>query len=250
MISRLNKKAVLLFLFAAVACKSRPEETKSVKVELPEEARPKEQAGPGLLERSLIEQGLIDIQSVDSTILVDLKYSTTDNFFGADVYNDLTRAYLPPDVSEKLRRAHDFLKEANPNYRFMVFDGVRPHGVQQILWRTLDSIPPLNRKAYVADPAEGSLHNYGCAVDLSVFDLVADTLLDMGTQYDYFGDLAYPRKEQWLLQQGLLSQIQIENRQVLRSAMQRAGFTAITSEWWHFNSTSLANAKTRYKRID
>ncbi len=209
-----------------------------------------EPSEPGVLELSLQKQGLINIQMVDSSILVDLKYSTTENFFGADVYGDLTNAYLPEDVAIKLKRANDLLKSDFPGYRLLVFDAVRPHGVQQILWRSLDSIPPMTRKAYVADPAEGSLHNYGCAIDLSIYDLKADTLLDMGTSYDYFGDLAYPRKEDAMLAAGLLTEKQINNRELLRGVMIRAGFSPITSEWWHFNSTSLAAAKRNYPRIE
>ena len=246
-------KVHLLILIILSACSDKPtgENSDPVKTQQPVVEKKEEvEASPGPLEKSLIEQGLVNIQQVDTSILVDLKYSTEDNFFGADVYGDLTKAYLPEDVAFKLKKAHLMLQELYPTCRFMVFDAVRPHGVQQILWRSLDSIPPLNRAAYVADPAEGSLHNYGCAIDLSIFDLAADSLLDMGTKYDYFGALAYPRKEDYLLSEGLLTLKQVENRKILRGVMEKAGFTPITSEWWHFNSTSLANAKIKYPRIE
>lgn len=209
----------------------------------------KEKAVLGFFEQNLIDQGLIDIQSVDSTILVDLKYSTLDNFFGKDVYDNLENAYLPMDVVEKLHTVNQGLQKVNPNLRLLVFDAVRPQSVQQVLWDALDSIPVNVRKAYVADPEVGSLHNYGCAVDLSIFDMSRDSLLDMGTNYDYFGYLAYPRKEEQMLSKGLLNINQIENRLLLRNAMKNGGFIPIKSEWWHFNCTSLVNAKRKYNLI-
>ncbi|MFT7247348.1 MAG: D-alanyl-D-alanine dipeptidase, partial [Arcticibacterium sp.] len=136
-----------------------------------------------------------------------------------------------------------------PKYRLLIFDAVRPHNVQRILWMALDSLPVNVRKAYVADPEKGSLHNYGCAVDLSIYDTQKDSLLDMGTTYDYFGYLAYPRKETEMLEKRLLSEGHIANREVLRSVMKGAGFRSIRSEWWHFNSTTLAFAQLNYPLI-
>ncbi|UBM60518.1 M15 family metallopeptidase [Marinilongibacter aquaticus] len=204
----------------------------------------------GQFEQSLIDQGLVDIQAVDPSLMVELKYSTEDNFFGTDVYEELTRAYLPKDVAEKLKVANQKLQDKYPEYRLYVFDAVRPHRIQKILWHALDSIPVGLRSSFVADPSRGSLHNYGCAIDLSVFDTAADSLLDMGTKYDYFGNLAYPSKEKLMQEQGLLSAKAIENRIILRNAMHEAGFNPITSEWWHFNSTSLAHAKERYPLVN
>jgi D-alanyl-D-alanine dipeptidase len=201
------------------------------------------------LELTLQNQGLVNIQMVDSTIMVELKYSTTDNFFGEDVYGSLTEAYFQPDVALKIQKAQQFLKEINPVYSLLIYDGVRPHSVQKVLWNKLDSIPSKTREAYVANPAKGSIHNYGCAVDLTVFDMEADSALDMGTKYDYFGYLAYPRKEKENLRDGLLTQSQVDNRLVLRNVMVKAGFTSITSEWWHFNSTARANAEKLYRII-
>jgi D-alanyl-D-alanine dipeptidase len=178
-----------------------------------------------------------------------LKYSTTDNFFGEDVYGNLTKAYFQPDVAQKIQKAQQLLKETNPAYSLLIYDGVRPHSIQKILWNKLDSIPPKTREAYVANPAKGSIHNYGCAADLTVFNMDADSVLDMGTKYDYFGYLAYPSKEKENLRNGLLTQTQIDNRLVLRNVMVKAGFSPITSEWWHFNSISRANAEKLYQII-
>jgi len=204
----------------------------------------------GEFEQSLINQGLVNIQKMDSSLLVDLKYSTQDNFFEEDVYQDLENAYLPSEVAQMLIIANTKLQKISPKYRLLVFDAVRPHKIQRILWKALDSLPVNLRKAYVADPEIGSLHNYGCAVDLSVYDIQKDTLLDMGTTYDYFGYLAYPRKEDEMLEKRLLKEEHIANRELLRSVMKAAGFRTIRSEWWHFNSTTLAFAKSNYSLIE
>jgi D-alanyl-D-alanine dipeptidase len=204
----------------------------------------------GLLERSMIDYGLIDIQSLDERILVNLKYSSKDNFFGEDVYGDLELAYLQPEVAGALIKANEILKNENPNLSLLVYDAARPLSVQKILWTWLDSLSTTERKNYVADPDIGSIHNYGCAVDLTIYDLESQRPLDMGTVYDYFGDLAYPRLEREMLNNGKLSLKQLNNRILLRTVMQNAGFTPITSEWWHFNYYSRKIAATKYKIIE
>lgn len=247
---RYNVVVSLLFVgYAVLSCKSKTAEANLPNI-LSDSAVVSTSLLPmGKLEKTLIKQGLVNIKDVDSTILVELKYSTTDNFFGEDVYGTLTNAYLQPDVAEKLKEANQLLKQENATYTLLVYDGVRPHSVQKILWNKLDSIPPKTREAYVANPRKGSIHNYGCAIDLTIYDIAADTTLDMGTKYDFFGYMAYPRKEKELLAQGLLSEKQINNRVVLRQVMMKAGFSPITSEWWHFNYISRAKAERAYRII-
>lgn len=198
------------------------------------------------LETQLITQGLVNVSEEIPSIMVDLKYSTTNNFFGADVYGDFDKAFLQKEVVMALSDSQEALKEENENLSLYIFDAVRPLSIQQILWDALDSIPPNVRKAYVADPAEGSIHNFGCAVDLSIYDIAKDSLLDMGTDYDFFGYLAYPRKENEMLAKGLLTISQIDNRKLLRDVMDAGGFMPITSEWWHFNKYSRVAAKNKY----
>jgi zinc D-Ala-D-Ala dipeptidase len=201
-------------------------------------------------ETSMINQGLVNLKSLDSTLIVDLKYSTEDNFFGQDVYGTFANAYMQKDPANALVLANKNLKQTNPNLRLVIYDAARPHRIQQILWDKLDSIPTKRRKDFVADPEEGSIHNYGCAVDLSVFDLTQNQALDMGTKYDYFGDLAYPRLEEKLLSEGELTLEQVENRKILRNAMEKAGYQPISSEWWHFNFYSRKTAKAKYEIVD
>jgi len=202
------------------------------------------------LEQRMIDQGLVNIQTIDSTIMVELKYSTTDNFVHTDVYGDLTRAYMQQKPAEMLAKASKFLQSQYPNYRLLVYDGARPLTVQHKFWALLDTIPPAKRADFVANPAEGSIHNFGSAVDLTVYDLDTQKPLDMGTKYDYFGDLAYPSLEDQMLREGKLTKQQIANRLVLRNAMQKAGYMRIESEWWHFNAISRARAKELYKIVE
>nr|WP_250161321.1 M15 family metallopeptidase [Algoriphagus algorifonticola] len=200
------------------------------------------------LEQRLIDQGLVDLQEYIPGIRVELKYSTTDNFFGQDVYGELDRAYLQPEVADQLKKAQELLQAENPDYTLLVYDGVRPLSVQQILWDNLDkpdSIKPL----YVADPKVGSLHNFGVAVDLTIYDTKADSALDMGTGYDFFGYPAYPDREKQMLAERKITPQQVANREVLRKVMFAAGFKGIGSEWWHFNAYTRKEAGEKFEIV-
>lgn len=202
-----------------------------------------------VLESQMIEQGLVNVEEVIPGVRVELKYSTEDNFFGQDVYGELIHAYLQPIVAEQLANAQKLLQEEYPDYTLLIYDGARPRSVQQILWDNLDkpdSIKPL----YVADPKIGSLHNYGVAVDLTIFDTSISEPLDMGTGYDFFGFAAYPDREEQMLAEGTLTDTQIANREILRNVMTQTGFMGIGSEWWHFNAYSKAQAAEQFKIIE
>ena len=199
------------------------------------------------LERQMIEQGLVNVQTVDSTIAVQLKYSTTDNFVRKDVYGDLENAYLQPEIAKKLAKASVSLQKAHPGYHLLIYDAARPNSVQYILWDALD-VPLKQKPQYVANPKIGSIHNFGCAVDLTVVN-EKGVPLDMGTPYDFFGPLAYPRMESQMLAQGKLTKAQLANRQILRRAMTQIGFRQNTTEWWHYDGLSRANARAKYGMI-
>jgi len=207
------------------------------------------QSPSGPLEKAMIRQGLVDVQKLDPTLLVDLKYSTTDNFVGQDVYGDLTRAYLQPMAAQKLAKANAYLRRIHASYRLLIYDAARPRTAQWDLWNALGELPERQRQKYVADPRIGSIHNYGCAVDLTIATQDGRPL-DMGTKFDYFGALAYPEKEESLLKMGQLTRQQIQNRQLLRSVMRRAGYSSIKTEWWHFNAISRKQAKQTYKLVE
>lgn len=200
------------------------------------------------LEKRLMDQGLVNLQEVIPGIKVELKYSTTDNFFGKDVYGDLTNAFLQAEVADRLKNAQEKLQANHPNLTLLIYDGVRPLSVQQILWDNLDK-PDNLKTLYVADPKVGSLHNFGVAVDLTIYDNESGQPLDMGTGYDFFGYAAYPDREAEMLASGKITKNQVANREILRSVMTTSGFSGIGSEWWHFNAFSRKEAGEKFAII-
>ncbi len=199
-------------------------------------------------EQAMEKQGLLEVRANIPDVLVELKYATSDNFMGKDVYGCLKHAYLQPEVLAKLKRAQAYLSKSHPGFHLLIYDAARPLSKQWELWNTLTKYPPSERQKYVADPHEHSIHNYGSAIDLTVAD-AAGKPLDMGTPFDFFGELAYPSREKELLASGKLSQKAYQNRLILREAMVASGFMRIEFEWWHFNAFSRKEAKRRYQVV-
>jgi D-alanyl-D-alanine dipeptidase len=195
----------------------------------------------------LKKSGLLEIQKEIPGILVDLRYSGTNNFTRKDLYGCLSQAFGRPELISKLKVANQMLQARKPGYHFLVFDAARPLQSQWALWNAI-KLPESKKHVYVADPKKGSIHNYGCALDISITN-ESGTPLDMGTEFDFFGELAQPRCEQKLLLNGKLTKVQVANRELLRFCMKKAGFSGTSSEWWHFNACSLRQAKQRYSII-
>lgn len=184
------------------------------------------------LEVKMKQLGLVDIQSIDPSIKVALMYSSTDNFMKRDIYGCLEKAFLNKEAALKLVKAQKLLKERYPDYSLLVCDAARPLSVQHKMW---DTVKDTSRKPYIANPASGSMHNYGAAVDVTIVD--SDGVqLDMGTPVDFFGNLAQPILEDQYVAQKKLTREQISNRKLLRSVMGQGGFQGISNEWWHFNA--------------
>ena len=200
------------------------------------------------IELLMIEHGLTNIHDLDASIMVELKYSTTDNFLGKDVYGGLKNAYLQPDVAKMLVKAQKYLKSIHPEFSLIVYDAARPRSIQQKMWDAVDA-PFQEKIRFLANPVNGSIHNFGAAVDVSIVDGEGKPL-DMGTGFDYMGELAYPSLEEEMLEQGRLKTIHVENRSLLRRVMRNGGFWGIQSEWWHFNACSRAEARERYQIIE
>lgn len=194
------------------------------------------------------KQGLVLVDTKTTNISVDLRYSGNNNFVGRDVYGTLEDAYLQVEALEKLYLAASFLKEDFPEYKILIWDAARPRRIQQLLWDVVD-IPLSERSKYVANPSTGSIHNYGCAVDLTLTDLNGNPL-DMGTDYDNFDEIAHIDEEEKLISLGLLNSEQVRNRKVLREVMTKAGFNTITSEWWHFDAFSREETKSRFSIVE
>ncbi|HNV99101.1 MAG TPA: M15 family metallopeptidase [Chitinophagales bacterium] len=204
---------------------------------------------PDLLETHFITAGLTRVQEVIPEVIVDLKYSTTDNFLHHDVYGDLTQAYLQPDVTQMLKKAYEALQQKDSSLTFIIYDATRPLHIQYKMWEILDM--PLEEKGkYLSNPKNGSIHNYGAAVDISLARKSDSVALDMGTPFDFFGPEAEPVQEQVMMKSGKLSAAQYQNRLLLRNAMQAAGFRQLPTEWWHYNACSREEAKKRYDCVE
>lgn len=200
----------------------------------------------GELEKSLIEAGLVDIQTVESSIQVELKYATADNFLGKNVYGTLRNCYLQPIVADMLATAQRNLQAEHPHLSLLVYDGVRPRSVQYKMW---DIVKGTDQQEYVASPKAGSMHNYGASVDLTLAT-TEGVALDMGTPFDFFGPQAQPRFEEKYIQSGELTTQQVKNRRILRASMQSAGFHIILNEWWHFNAFARDTIKARFTAVE
>lgn len=199
-------------------------------------------------EEYLKSKNFVDVHTLDTSLRIDIRYSTKNNFLGTDLYGDFNKCYLNEEVANKLLAAHSFLKDTFPQYRFIIFDGLRPKEIQQIMWDLIE-IPEKEKPKYLSNPKYGSLHNFGAAVDLSILD-GSGKELDMGTPYDSFEELAYPIMEKQMLKKGLLSESQVNNRKLLRRAMEQAGFFNIQTEWWHFNSCYRKEAAKKYAIVE
>lgn len=192
-------------------------------------------------------QGLVDINSMEPTILVDLMYSRADNFTGKVLYTDIHRAYLHPEAARALKKAQAELKKLRPDLSLKVYDATRPMSVQQKMWNVVAGTPIY---FYVSNPKNGGgLHNYGLAVDITLCHAASGDTLHMGTKVDYMGKLAHVRAENEMLQKGKISKEAITNRKLLRKVMEAAGFKVLPTEWWHFNFRSRAEAKAHYKVV-
>lgn len=200
-----------------------------------------------LKDTAIVSQfNLVDVQSLNKDILVELKYATTDNFMGVILYDRLKKAYLQKDVAERLSKVQAYLSQLKPGFHLLIYDALRPVSVQQKMWDALDSLPPIERGKFVSNPKNRSLHNMGAAVDLTILDQNG-LPLDMGAGYDDIRQIAYPSMEKQFVTEGKLTAVHIENRDLLRKVMKSQGFRQLQTEWWHFNVCSRAEGLLKYK---
>ena len=197
-------------------------------------------------DKEFAQMGFVDVQSLDSTIQVDLKYSSTDNFMGINMYGDLYKAYLRPEIANMVVKAQKYLKEINPEYTLVIYDAARPLSAQRMMY---EKVQGTKFSKYVAKPAKGGgYHNYGCAVDVTI--LHNGKPLDMGAGFDEFSTLSHIDNEQYNLKIGKLSREAYNNRQLLRKVMKKAGFDTYRCEWWHFQHYTKKYMRSHFKSID
>jgi zinc D-Ala-D-Ala dipeptidase len=164
---------------------------------------------------------LVDLSPLDSTLHLDIRYATPNNFVGRAVY-PAARAFLQRPAAEALLRVHHALRDKG--FGLLIFDGYRPWSVTKLFW----DITLPSKREFVADPAKGSKHNRGCAVDLSFYSLSSGLEVEMPSAYDEGSERAYPDYAGGTARQR-------ESRDLLRAAMQKEGFAVEPNEWWHFN---------------
>lgn len=178
-------------------------------------------------------------------IAVDLRYATPNNFVGRDLYSPFDCAWLHRDAAAALEQVVAWLKQRRPGYTALVLDALRPQRVQQQLWDALDGT---GLQMYLANPARGSIHSYGMALDITLLDEQGREL-DMGTGFDDMTNLSHPALEEGFLLSGELSEAQVANRRLLREAMLEAGFFGINTEWWHFDCGDRELVRATYRRV-
>jgi zinc D-Ala-D-Ala dipeptidase len=168
-----------------------------------------------------LKPDLVELVALDPTIHLDIRYATASNLVGRPVYPE-ARAFLQRPAAEALVRINAAVRKLG--YGLLVFDGYRPWSVTKVFW---DVTPP-DKREFVADPAKGSKHNRGCAVDLSLYSLSDGRELKMPSAYDEMSPRAYPGYTGG-------SDAERRARDVLRRSMEAEGFTVEPNEWWHFN---------------
>jgi D-alanyl-D-alanine dipeptidase len=178
-------------------------------------------------------------------IAIDLRYATSDNFVGRDLYSPYDCAWLHKDAAAALEQAVDWLRARRPEHRLLVLDALRPQRVQQQLW---DALEGTDLRMYLADPVRGSIHSFGMAVDITIIDGGGEEL-DMGTGFDDLTERSHPVLEARMVESGELTDRHIANRQLLRDAMGHAGFVGINSEWWHFDCGDRVAVRATYTRV-
>jgi D-alanyl-D-alanine dipeptidase len=179
------------------------------------------QEGPPKEDRAFRKVDLVELVTLDSTIHLDVRYASKNNEFGRPFYSE-ARAFLQRPAAEALVRVSGALKAKG--FGLLVFDGYRPWSVTKQFW----DLTPADKKVFVADPRNGSRHNRGGAVDLSLYDLASGREADMGGAYDEMTDRSYVTYDKG-------PKDALARRDLLRSAMENEGFFVYSYEWWHFD---------------
>lgn len=208
---------------------------------------------------------MVDITTLDSSILVKLKYSTTDNFVGVDMYGDFERAYLEREFAQKVVLAQSILKREHPNFTLLIYDAARPISAQRAMRRCVEGSA---LESFVADGTRGGRHNYGVAVDLTIAT-EDGTPLDMGAEFDEFSEASsvkgspdtsdkssrtidvYRGYITELANRGIITYEAARNRILLVEVMCQAGLYPYRKEWWHYEDIMpMSSVRSKYRLLD
>jgi D-alanyl-D-alanine dipeptidase len=174
---------------------------------------------------------LVPLQLFIPQLVIDLKYSTKSNFTGKILYEE-PAAYARLATARALQKVNSELNERGLGLK--IFDAYRPYSVTKKMWKVVHD------ERYTANPAKGSGHNRGAAVDVTLVNLSTKEELPMPTQFDDFSEKAH--HDYTNLPKNIL-----DNRKLLRGLMEKYGFEALSTEWWHY---TLPNAASRFQLLD
>jgi D-alanyl-D-alanine dipeptidase len=179
------------------------------------------QDGPPRENRAFRAPDFVELVTLDPTIRLEVRYATKNNEFGRPFYSE-GRAFLQRPAAEALARVQRALTAKG--YGLLVFDGYRPWSVTKQFW----DLTPADKKIFVADPRNGSRHNRGGAVDLTLVDLATGREADMGGRYDEMTERSYVTYDKG-------PKDAMARRELLRDEMGKEGFFPYPWEWWHFD---------------
>ncbi len=182
------------------------------------------------------DSDLVELVTLEPGIRLDIRYAGSDNFLSQPIYAQ-ARAFLQRPAAEAVVRAHRAL--APLGYGLLVHDAYRPWYVTKVFW---DATPP-QQHGFVADPSQGSRHNRGCAVDVTLFDLVSGAVVRMPGLYDEMTERSYPTYTGGTAQQRV-------HRDLLRRTLEAQGFTVLDTEWWHFDYQDWRLYRIQNKRFE
>lgn len=172
-------------------------------------------------EGPFLKSDLVELNKLDATLYLDIRYATTNNFIGRPVYKAAC-AFLQRPAAEALVRVNKSLRKKG--YGLIVYDSYRPWSVTKFFWE----IMPEDKKQFVADPDKGSFHNRGCAVDVSLYDLKTGKEVTMPSEFDEFSERSHINYQGGTVESRRL-------RDLLKTAMEAEGFIVYKTEWWHYN---------------
>jgi D-alanyl-D-alanine dipeptidase len=177
----------------------------------------------------------------------ELRYATTNNFANRVLYPPAWDcAWVRTEAADGLETAAAWLARERPDYRMIVLDALRPHRVQVAIW---DEVAGTPAALYFADPAKGSIHSFGMAVDVTLIDPQGREV-DMGSGFDEMSLTSHPAMNDEHLALGVLTAAQITERGWLHAAMVRGGFRGIPTEWWHFDFGDREHVRQHLPRVE
>jgi len=182
-------------------------------------------------------KAMVDLKQTSSSLLFDLRYAGTNNFMHQKLYPPIKTTYLRKAAADSLASVQQELSSIGLGLK--IFDAYRPYSVTEKLWE------PVKDDRYAADPKKGSGHNRGIAVDITIIRLSSKEELDMGTGFDNFSDTAHHAFKN-------LPETVLQNRLLLKTTMEKHGFKALDSEWWHYylpNTTAYELLDIDFKKL-